>query len=170
MTEVRELLDRAADEVTDPGEPPVAAIVAAGRRRVRRRLAVVSGAGVATAALLVGVLALPASEPAREPAGTQAVQGHQGGSATPCGGPLDRSALPGRTVRAEDGLPTGAAADLLRLHGWPRAVPYDVARWTLVTDGDTGALVAWAGGSPSRYLAVVRESGTWRIVGGPCTP
>jgi hypothetical protein len=34
-----------------------------------------------------------------------------------------------------------AAADLLRLYGWPRAVPFDVARWTVVLNVNAGVLV-----------------------------
>lgn len=168
MTEVRELLDRAVEEIADPvGGPPVGAIVAAGRRRVRHRLAAYSGAAAATVAVLVGVLAPLSPEAVRAPAGTPALRGGDGGW---CAVRLDRFPLPGRAVRAGDGLPTNAAADLLRLHGWPRAVPYDVARWTLAADGDDGALIAWTDGSPYRYLPVARRDGTWEIVGGPCTP
>ena len=81
---------------------------------------------------------------------------------------LDRSALPGRPVRATDGRPLGDAADVLALHGWPRAVPFDAAEWTVAVTGDEGVLVARPPGGGGRYLPIRRaEDGAW-TVGAPC--
>ena len=66
---------------------------------------------------------------------------------------FDRSQLPGRTATPANGdWPTAAAADLLRLRGWPRAVPFDVAHWTVVRRGTSGVLVAFLPGTGFGYL------------------
>ncbi len=66
--------------------------------------------------------------------------------------------------------PTERAADLLALHGWPRAVPYDAARWTVVLNGDDGVLVASLPGEPPRYLPIHRGPNNSWIAGVPCSP
>jgi hypothetical protein len=182
VTEVRELLESAAS-TAEPGEVPVAAVLAAGRRRVRQRRLAAAGAGVAAAAVLLVTLpgtthggALPnsvdgmtgggggsAAAPVPDPTGTGSAQ---------CGDVrFDRSKLPGRTVTVDNGdWPTDRAADLLALHGWPRAAPYEMARWTQVTDGRAGVLVASLPGTGYRYLPIHRGlDGTW-VLGAPCTP
>jgi hypothetical protein len=84
---------------------------------------------------------------------------------------FDRARLPGRTVTPANGdWPTAAAANLLRLHGWPRAVPFDVARWTAVLTGDAGVLVALLPGSGFHYLPIHKAPGGGWSVGPPCTP
>ena len=168
MTEVRELLEAAAD-VTVPAEPPVAAVLAAGRRRVRRRRVTVAGAGLAAAAV---ALAVPPLVPElHQRAGVQALLPDRWDGDTECGDVrFDRSQLPGRPVDADMELPTEEAADLLQLHGWPRAVPYVAARWTVVYRGDTGLLVATAAGEKTRYLPIHRDAGRNWVAGPPCTP
>ena len=79
--------------------------------------------------------------------------------------------LPGRTATVANGdWPTAAAADLLRLYGWPRAVPFDVARWTVVLSGDAGVLVTFLPGSGFHYLPIHKAAGGGWSVGPPCTP
>jgi hypothetical protein len=166
VTDVRELLELAAGD--EAGEPPVARIVAAGRRRARRRTVAVTGGAAAVTAVLAGMLLVPPPTPT---AGVPAMTFPTAtAAAPPCAVTVDRDRLPGRPVSAGDGYPTSAAADVLRLHGWPRAVPYDLARWTVVTDGNTGVLVAWDAGRPVRYIPIVRIGGTWTTDGPPCTP
>jgi hypothetical protein len=66
--------------------------------------------------------------------------------------------------------PTEQAADLLGLHGWPRAVPYSAAHWTVVTNGADGVLVASLPGAKPRYLSIHRGPNNSWIAGVPCTP
>ena len=121
----------------------------------RWRVLAVLGAGVATAAAVLAVaLPLSASAPSsvvlvvRNASRRRCGGGHElvatGTGDTVCGDVrFDKAKLPGRRATVDNGdWPTAAAADLLRLHGWPRAVPYDVAQWTVVTDGAAGVLVA----------------------------
>jgi hypothetical protein len=183
VTEVRELLDSTAAAVAEPDEVPLDAVLAAGRRRVRRRRWTVSGAGAAVA-LAVLAVALPiARDPGGLPGTVKAVTGGGGDGAAPvspaptgsgdarCGDVrFDRSKLPGRTVTVDGDWPTARAADLLDLHGWPRAVPFDAARWTEVTDGRAGVLVAFLPGTGYRYLPVQKGAGGAWVVGPPCTP
>jgi DNA-directed RNA polymerase specialized sigma24 family protein len=88
---------------------------------------------------------------------------------TPTAAPPDRAG-PGRPVADGSDLPTEAAADLLSLHGWPRAVPYAKASWTVVYRGDSGLLVAAVRGEKTRYLPIHRDAGYNWIAGPPCTP
>jgi hypothetical protein len=183
VTEVRELLESAAAATPDPDEVPLAAVLAAGRRRVRRQRLAVAGAGVAAAAAVL-LVTLPTGRGGALPDGVDGLTGGGGGTTaapqpTPtgtgdatCGGVrFDRSELPGRKVTVDNGdWPTAQAADLLALHGWPRAVPYDVAHWTQVTDGRAGVLVASLPGVGFRYLPIHKgPDGAW-VVGAPCTP
>ena len=155
----------------------------------RRRILAVAGACVATAATVLAVL-VPAAALSRAPAaagtsGTAGSSGTQGTSAGGGGGRLptgtgdavcgdvrfEKSKLPGRRVTADNGdWPTAAAADLIALHGWPRAVPFDVARWTVVTSGSAGVLIASLPGSGFHYLPIHRAPGGGWSVGPPCTP
>jgi hypothetical protein len=176
VTEVRELLESAAGAVPAETEVPLAAVLAAGRRRVWRRRLVVAGAGVATAAavLLAGV---PTGHGARGglPGAVDALAGGSGRALvgdTTCGDvTFDRAKLPGRRVTMDNGdWPTEQAADLLALHGWPRAVPYAEARWTVVVNGDAGVLVASLPGAKPRYLTIHRGANNSWIAGVPCTP
>jgi hypothetical protein len=178
VTEVRELLESAAEAVPEDADVPLAAVLAAGRRRVRGRRLAVAGAGAATVAALL-LTGLPLD---RGPAGgltgpVDAITAGGGGASTgsgdtECGGVrFDRSTLPGRTVTVDNGdWPTEQAADLLALHGWPRAVPYAAARWTVVVNGDAGVLVASLPGAKPRYLSIHRGPNNSWIAGVPCTP
>ena len=84
---------------------------------------------------------------------------------------FDKAELPGRRVTVDNGdWPTEQAADLLGLHGWPRAVPYDAARWTVVVNGNAGVLVASLPGAQPRYLSITRGPNNSWIAGVPCTP
>ena len=84
---------------------------------------------------------------------------------------FDKRRLPGRTVTVDNGdWPTEQAADLLGLHGWPRAVPYDEARWTVVVNGDEGVLVASLPGAKPRYLSIRKGPNNSWTAGVPCTP
>ena len=149
----------------------------AGAGRPRRRLAT-------AAAVLAVALPLSAScpvalvvprRPEREPAAVRRrprARRHSGRGDTVCGDVrFDRAKLPGRT-----GPPSTATGPPRRprtccgLHGWPRAVPFDVAHWTVVTDGTAGVLVASLPGSGFRYLPIHRAvDGSWSV-GPPCTP
>jgi len=83
---------------------------------------------------------------------------------------FDRAMLPGRTATPTNGdWPTAAAADLLRLHGWPRAVPFDIAHWTVVLNGNAGVLVAFLPGTGFGYLPIHRAAAGWSV-GPPCSP
>jgi hypothetical protein len=174
VTEVRELLESTASALpAETQDVPLEAVLAAGRRRVRRRRLAVGGAGVAAAAVLLGTL--PVSQGAGgAPAGVDALTG--GGRApvgdTTCGDvTFDKARLPGRRVTVDNGdWPTEQAADLLALHGWPRAVPYAAAHWTVVTNGDDAVLVASLPGAPRRYLPIHKAPGGGWLVGPPCTP
>lgn len=149
----------------------------------RWRVLAVLGAGVATAAAVLAVaLPLSASAPSSSSSssGTRAGGGAAAATSssplgtgdTVCGDVrFDKAKLPGRRATVDNGdWPTAAAADLLRLHGWPRAVPYDVAQWTVVTDGAAGVLVASLPGSGFHYLPIHKAAdGSW-AVGPPCTP
>lgn len=168
MTEMRELLDAAADEV-EVGEVPVAAVLAAGRRRVRRRRWAAAGTGAAVVA--VALAALPLRPGPGSTAG--APTGFAPGAGDVACGPVrfDRSALPGRPVDpAADVFPVERAADLLALHGWPRAVPYSAARWTVVAGSRTGVLVATLPDGSARYLPIARDDDRNWVTGLPCTP
>jgi hypothetical protein len=179
MTEVRELLESAAGAVPEDTAVPLDAVLAAGRRRVRQRRLAVTGAGAATAAavLLAGVPAV-LNDPAGGPSRTADAVSAGGGSGrarvgdTTCGDvTFDRADLPGRRVTVDNGdWPTEQAADLLALHGWPRAVPYDAARWTVVLNGNTGVLVASLPGAKPRYLSIHEGPNNAWIAGVPCTP
>jgi hypothetical protein len=147
----------------------------------RPRVLTVSGAVLAAvAAVLAVVLPLSRSQaaPARaDTAGTGTAMADGGGRLpvgsgdTVCGGVrFDRARLPGRTATPTNGdWPTAAAADLLRLHGWPRAVPFDMARWTVVLNGTAGVLVAFLPGSGFGYLPIHKAVAGWSV-GPPCTP
>jgi hypothetical protein len=150
----------------------------------RQRVLAVSGAFLAAvAAVLAVVLPLSGSPSPAAPAGADAartgiVTAGSGGRLpvgsgdAVCGDVrFDRAALPGRTVTPANGdWPTAAAADLLRLHGWPRAVPFDVAHWTVVLRGNAGVLVAFLPGSGFHYLPIHKAAGGGWSVGPPCTP
>ena len=151
----------------------------------RRRVLAVSGAFLAAvAAVLAVVLPLSSSPaaPARaaDTAATTEVAAAGGGGRLPGGGTgdtvcgdvrFDRSELPGRTATPANGdWPTAAAADLLRLRGWPRAVPFDVAHWTVVVHGGAGVLVAFLPGRGFGYLPIHQAAGGGWSVGPPCTP
>jgi uncharacterized membrane protein len=151
----------------------------------RVRSLVVGGAFLAAVAMVLAVtLPLSASRAApagADTAGTEATTGiaNGGGGRLPAGHGdavcgdvrFDRASLPGRTVTPANGdWPTAAAADLLRLHGWPRAVPFDVAHWTVVLTGDAGVLVAALPGSGFHYLPMHRKAAGGWSVGRPCTP
>ena len=112
---------------------------ASGRRRV---LAVFAAYLAAVAAVLAVLLPLshaaptaPAAPAAPAETAKTGVVTAGGGGRLPAGSGdavcgdvrFDRAKLPGRTVTVANGdWPTAAAADLLRLYGWPRAVPFDV--------------------------------------------
>jgi hypothetical protein len=152
----------------------------------RGRGLAVSGAFLAAvAAVLAVVLPLSSSQAAPARAGgatTGATTGTVtagGGGRRPAGSGdtvcgdvrFDRSELPGRTATVANGdWPTAAAADLLRLRGWPRAVPFDVAHWTVVLHGNAGVLVAFLPGSGFGYLPIHKAAGGGWSVGPPCTP
>lgn len=139
-----------------------------------RRLPRPVAGGLASAAVLAGVLLLPAGSSAASTAtaGQDPVGDTVCGTVcdTVCGiARFDRADLPGRPVRAGEDWPTQRAADQLALHGWPRAVPYAVRRWTVVVAGDSAVLVTRAGGA-TVHLPVVRDrSGDW-TVGPACEP
>jgi hypothetical protein len=147
---------------------------------VRGRRLAVAGAGAATvAALLLTGLPLDRGSGGGLPGSVDAVMAGGGGGGTPtgagdteCGGVrFDRADLPGRKVTADNGdWPTRQAADLLGLHGWPRAVPYDAARWTVVVNGPVGVLVASLPGAKPRYLSIHRGPNNSWTAGLPCTP
>jgi hypothetical protein len=178
VTEVRELLESAAGAVPEDTDVPLAAVLAAGRRRVRGRRLAVAGAGAATAAaLLLAGLPLDRSAGGGLPGSVDAVRAGSGGGTTLTGDTrcgdvrFDKAKLPGRKVTADNGdWPTEQAADLLGLHGWPRAVPYDAARWTVVVNGPVGVLVASLPGAKPRYLSIHRGPNNSWIAGVPCTP
>lgn len=176
MTDVRELLEAAAGTVPADADVPLEAVVAAGRRRVRGRRMAVAGAGAATvAAVLLAGLPLHRAPDGGLPASVDAITGGGAPAAsgdTSCGNVrFDKARLPGRKVTVDNGdWPTEQAADLLALHGWPRAVPYDVARWTVVVNGNTGVLVASLPGAKPRYLSIHRGPNNSWIAGVPCTP
>ena len=156
---------------------------ASGRRRV---LAVFGACLAAVAAVLAVLLPLSQASPAA-PAAPAAPAGSAKTGVVPAGGGgrlptgsgdavcgdvrFDRGKLPGRTVTMANGdWPTAAAADLLRLYGWPRAVPFDVARWTVVLNGNAGVLVTFLPGSGFHYLPIHKAAGGGWSVGPPCTP
>jgi hypothetical protein len=158
----------------------VVRVHASGRQRAP---AVTVARSAAVAAVLAVVLPLSASS--GPPAAAMPAQSATPATAAGGGGRLpaghgdtvcgdvrfDRARLPGRTVTPDNGdWPTAAAADLLRLHGWPRAVPFDVARWTVVITGDAGVLVASLPGSGFHYLPIHAAAGGGWSVGPPCTP
>jgi hypothetical protein len=145
----------------------------------RRRVLTVSAAFLAAVAAVLAV-GLPRSHaaPATGAAKTGVVTAGGGGrlpvggGQTVCGDVrFDKARLPGRTATPANGdWPTAAAADLLRLRGWPRAVPFDVAHWTVVLTGTAGVLVAYLPGSGFHYLPIHRAAGGGWSVGPPCTP
>jgi hypothetical protein len=170
VTEVRELLESTASALPAGAEDvPLEAVLAAGRGRLAA-----GGAGVAAAAVLLSTL--PVTHGAGgAPAGVDALTGGSGRAPvgdTTCGDvTFDKAKLPGRRVTVDNGdWPTAQAADLLALHGWPRAVPYAAAHWTVVTNGDAAVLVASLPGAPRRYLPIHKASGGGWSVGPPCTP
>ncbi len=152
----------------------------------RRRVLAVLGAFLAGVAAVLAVLlplsrtapAAPAGPAGAETAKTGVVTAGGGGRLpvgsgdTVCGDVrFDKAKLPGRTATVANGdWPTAAAADLLRLHGWPRAVPFDVARWTVVLSDDAGVLVTFLPGSGFHYLPIHKAAGGGWSVGPPCTP
>ena len=148
----------------------------------RPRVLAVAGAFLAVvAAVLAVVLPLSHSQaaPARADTATAGTVTAGGGGRLPvgsgdtvCGGVrFDRARLPGRTATPTNGdWPTAAAADLLRLHGWPRAVPFDMARWTVVLNGNAGVLVAFLPGTGFGYLPIHKAAGGGWSVGQPSTP
>jgi len=149
----------------------------------RRRVLAVSGAFLAAVALVFAVAAplsgSPAAPARADAATTGAVVAAGGGGRLPAGSGdtvcgdvrFDRSQLPGRTATPANGdWPTAAAADLLRLRGWPRAVPFDVAHWTVVLNGTAGVLVAFLPGTGFGYLPIHQAAGGGWSVGPPCTP
>jgi hypothetical protein len=151
----------------------------------RPRVLTVTGAFLAAvAAVLAVVLPLARSQAAPARADTRADTADTGTVTAGGGGRLpvgsgdtvcgdvrfDRARLPGRTATPTNGdWPTAAAADLLRLHGWPRAVPFDIARWTVVLNGNAGVLVAFLPGSGFGYLPIHKVAAGWSV-GPPCTP
>jgi len=153
-------------------------------RSGRRRAPTVSAAFLAAVAAVLAVgLPLSHAAPAAAPApggtaNTGAVTAGGGGrlpvggGETVCGDVrFDKARLPGRTATPANGdWPTAAAADLLGLRGWPRAVPFDVAHWTVVLTGTAGVLVAFLPGSGFHYLPIHRAAGGGWSVGPPCTP
>jgi hypothetical protein len=167
VAEVRDLLAAAAEAVEEPASVPVDAVLAAGRRRVRRRRGT-AGAGLAAAGVLLA--ALPLRPDDAPPAGPAAAAAPAPAGQAACG--FSRAEVArGRPVDpAKDDFPTERAADLLALHGWPRAVPYDVTRWLVVTRGDAGLLVAAPPDGPRRYLPITRAAGRGWVAGLPCTP
>ena len=147
----------------------------------RPRVLTVSGAFLAAVAAVLAV-ALPLSRsqaaPARaDTADTGPVTAGGGGRLpagsgdTVCGDVrFDRARLSGRAATPTNGdWPTAAAADLLRLHGWPRAVPFDIAHWTVVLNGNAGVLVAFLPGTGFGYLPIHKVAAGWSV-GPPCTP
>lgn len=174
MTDVRELLDSAAEAVPEDTAVPLEAVLAAGRRRVRGRRLAIAGAGVATAAaVLVIGLPLDRAPGGGLPGSVAAIRAGAPAAAgdTTCGDvTFDRARLPGRRVTVDNGdWPTEQAADLLALHGWPRAVPYDLAPWTVVLNGNDGVLVATLPGAAPRYLSIHKGPNNSWIAGVPCT-
>jgi hypothetical protein len=143
---------------------------------VRTRGLLLGGAFLAAAAAVLLPLAASHTAPAAPVTASNAAGGGgrlpAGQGDTACGDVrFDRARLPGRTVTPDNGdWPTAAAADLLHLHGWPRAVPFDVARWTVVRTGDAGVLVASLPGSGFHYLPIHRKAAGGWSVGPPCTP
>jgi hypothetical protein len=148
----------------------------------RRRVLTVSGAFLAAvAAVLAVVLPLSSSQAAsaRADSARTGTVDSGGGGRLPVGSGdavcgdvrFDKSELPGRTATPANGdWPTAAAADLLRLRGWPRAVPFDVARWTVVLHSNAGVLVAYLPGTGFGYLPIHRAAAGGWSVGPPCTP
>jgi hypothetical protein len=147
---------------------------------------VVSGAFLAAVAVVLPV-ALPLSRSPATPAGADTAKTGTAGGTVTVGGAgrlpvgsgdtvcgdvrFDKSELPGRTATLANGdWPTAAAADLLRLHGWPRAVPFDIAHWTVVLHGNAGVLVAFLPGTGFGYLPIHKAAGGGWSVGPPCTP
>jgi hypothetical protein len=175
MTEVRDLLESAA-EPEEPVEVPLAAVLAAGRRRVRQRRLAITGAGIAAAtAVLLATLPTLHAAPGGLPGSVDALAGSRGrapaGDTTCADVTFDRAKLPGRRVTVDNGdWPTEQAADLLALHGWPRAVPYDAARWTVVLNGNAGVLVASLPGAKPRYLSIHKGPNNSWLAGVPCSP
>jgi hypothetical protein len=154
----------------------VASVRAIGRRR---GLTISAAFLAAVAAVLAIVLPLShAAAGARGPAEKGAVTAGGGGPRPAAGGDtvcgdvrFDKAKLPGRTATPDNGdWPTAAAADLLGLRGWPRAVPYDIRHWTVVLNGGAGVLVAFLPGSGFHYLPIHRVAGGGWSVGPPCTP
>jgi hypothetical protein len=175
VTDVRELLDSAAEAVPEDTAVPLEAVLAAGQRRVRGRRLAVAGAGVATvAAVLVVGLPLHRAPDGGLPTSVAAVSGgaRTASGDTTCGGvTFDKAELPGRRVTVDNGdWPTEQAADLMGLRGWPRAVPYDLAHWTVVLNGNDGVLVASLPGAAPRYLSIHRGPNNSWIAGVPCFP
>jgi hypothetical protein len=141
----------------------------------RRRVLAVCGALLAAVAVLVAVV-LPLSSSQAAPARDGATAGGAGrlpagDGDTVCGDVrFDRADLPGRPATVANGdWPTAAAADLLHLYGWPRAVPFDVTQWTVVLSGNAGVLVAFLPGSGFHYLPIHRAAGGDWTAGAPCT-
>ena len=147
----------------------------------RPRVLTVSGAFLAALAAVLAVV-LPLSHSPAAPARADTAEAGTvtagGGGRLPVGSGdtvcadvrFDRARLPGRTATPTNGdWPTAAAADLLRLHGWPRAVPFDIARWTVVLNGNAGVLVAFLPGSGFGYLPIHKAAVGWSV-GPPCTP
>jgi hypothetical protein len=147
----------------------------------RPRVLAVAGAFLAVVAAVLAVV-LPLSHspaaPARTDTATAGTVTAGGGGRLPVGSGdtvcgdvrFDRAMLPGRTATPTNGdWPTAAAADLLRLHGWPRAVPFDIAHWTVVLNGSAGVLVAFLPGTGFGYLPIHRAVAGWSV-GPPCTP
>jgi hypothetical protein len=152
----------------------------------RRRGLAASGAFLAVVAAVVAVVLPLSSLQAASARADSATTGATTGTVTAGGGRrlparsgdtvcgdvrFDRSELPGRAATVANGdWPTAAAADLLRLRGWPRAVPFDVAHWTVVLHGNAGVLVAFLPGSGFGYLPIHKVAGAGWSVGPPCTP
>ena len=150
----------------------------------RRGLTISAACSAAVAAVLAVVFAvvLPLSHAApaaaRGSTGTGVVTAGGGGRLPAGGGDtvcgdvrFDKAELPGRTATPDNGdWPTAAAADLLGLRGWPRAVPYDIRHWTVVLNGNAGVLVAFLPGSGFHYLPIHKAAGGGWWVGPPCTP
>ena len=175
--QVRELLDLAADRVTGDltarPEAPVAAVVSAGRDRARRRrLRALGGAAGAVLAVAAGGLAVQQFGADTDGGPVTLLTGRGSEGDRVCGGVrFDRAQLPGRPLREDDPFgDLGDLADLLWLHGWPRAVPLDAASWTVLTGRGDALLVARMPSGEVRYLPVTRQrDGSW-LAGAPCTP
>jgi hypothetical protein len=166
VSEVRDLLELAADrEAGETPEPPVRAVVAAGRARTRRRLAAVAGSALAVVAVAVGAVAV-------QPGPTAVVPALRDRGELACAGVrFDPAALPGQRVTAADMAETRARmADLAQVHGWPRIDPYQASRWTVVPVGSRGVLVATTPRQQTRYAAVTRTSGGRWSIDAACTP